>query len=159
MTNEVWQTIIQGIAVALAALGALRYLDERKEDRTWRKTQFLMELAKGFDAEERTRTAQRIFDGPKGKVHQLLTTGLSEMDSDDVALVHCIDQYFDFFDRLYTYVFVTKVLTIEESLTFSGYLDVLSDKEVVAHANTRGYGDVIKLGEAMDRWLDDHAED
>lgn len=156
MTNEVWQTVIQGVAVLVAVLGAIRYLDERKEDRTWRKTQFLMELAKDFDTEERTRTAQRIFDGPKDRVERLLTTPLDEMDSDDVDLAHCINQYFDFFDRLHTYVFVTKVLTVEESLTFSGFLDILSDDIVADYAEKRGYADVIRLGDEMDKWLDEH---
>ena len=149
MTNESWQTILQGLGLLGAAGAGARYLWDRNEERSWKKTQFLMELAKDFDSEERTKTAFRVFDGPHEKLHHLLKTPKRQLKSKDVDLVHCIDRYFDFFDRLYVFVYTIETLSLQEAMVFGGFLDIMEDEQVRAYARSRGFGDVVTLADNM----------
>lgn len=156
---EVTQTIIQGLGLLGLAGGAWRYFAEQSQDRAvrteelaWRKTQFIIQLAADFYNDERTAKALKLLEGDPARLQRLVSTEVKELSDEELALVHCLDHYFDFFDRLHTFIFRTKTLTLDEASIFSGYLDVLEDQQVKDFAGRRGYFDAVHLHEAFNTW-------
>lgn len=142
-------TLLGGFAVVF---GALRYIWERHQELAWEKTRFMVELFKEFEEDPNLRRAQLLVDYSWSSrdesrlksalvpMHRLVTPQAAE---DRKAL----DRYLDFFDHLYTYLFITRTLTPEEASSFSGYaIDILDSPTLSEWAFEWGYEDVLRLG-------------
>lgn len=126
----------------------------RKNELAWRKTEFLANLGERFDNDPSTRQALRLIDGPEDALQAICSTPTEQMTEDDLAKVHALDRYLDFFDRMYVYVFTTKTLSLEEAAVFSGYLDVLDRQVVWNYAEARGFADALSLHREYADWVE-----
>lgn len=171
LTN--YQLKIARLLVAIAGglgviISALRYVWERQRELAWQKTTFMAGLFKDFEQDKTLRRAQELVDRsrldsrdlfaalepldrlhaaastPWRRVHARLTGARDprEVLADRLAL----DRYLDFFDHLYTYIFLTKTLDAADVTSFSGYaIDVLDLEPLAQAAREWGYGDVLRL--------------
>lgn len=158
---EVGQLVVQAVGLLAIAIGAFRVIDERKNARlanerelAWRKTQFLAELARGFETDSRNQAALKLIDSDPDGVRRLLLSEPRTLDEEDLERLHCLDRYFDFLDRLYTFVFVTKTLDLRDVMVFSGYLDILDDGSLRDGVERRGYIDAALLYDAIGAWVE-----
>ena len=141
-----------GIALAL---GGVRYLVDRQRGLAWDKTRFIVDLFEDFDRDDDCRRARTLVDysfftGDHSYLRRILASGgaLSNAEWEDRA---AIDRYLDFFDRLYTHVFITRTLSVDDVSSFSGYVtDIYKSPGVVAFALEWGYEDVLLFAEAFD---------
>lgn len=149
-------------------ISALRYLWERQRELAWQKTTFMVSLFKDFEQDKTLRRAQELVDRsrldsrdlvvalePLDRLHAAASTPWlrlharlkgardpREVLADRLAL----DRYLDFFDHLYTYIFLTKTLDAADVTSFSGYaIDVLDLEPLAQAAREWGYGDVLRL--------------
>jgi len=140
-------TIAGGAGVIISAI---RYIWERQEELAWEKTKFMIDLFREFEAESRLRRAQELIDDAQATGDQTHLTrilgDLAGLDEDEINDRRAIDRYLDFFDHLYTYIFITRTLRPQDATSFSGYMiDVLDSEAVSEFAFRWGYEDVLKL--------------
>ena len=141
-------TLLGGVGLIISAL---RYIWERQEELAWEKTKFMVDLFGEFEKEPRFRRAQELMDTSVARkdesfLEHILGSldGLSREEQEDRR---SIDRYLDFFDHLYTYIFITKTLSPEDVISFSGYvIDILDSPAVSGFAFDWGYEDVLRLG-------------
>ncbi|HEX2057709.1 MAG TPA: hypothetical protein VHI71_04995 [Actinomycetota bacterium] len=158
---DIAQVCIQAAGLVAVGVGAVKFLDERKgarlaseRDLAWKKTQFIAELARSFESEPRNQHALKLIEKDRSALRALLRSNPSDLSEEELENLHCLDCYFDFFDRLSTFVFVTKTLGFEEVMVFSGYLHVLDDDHVRDAVERRGYVDAALLHDAVTSWAD-----
>lgn len=144
MRAEAWQAVAQITALLAAAFGVWQYIDSRNLDRSWRKAEFLLKLAEDFDHDGLTRSALLLLENPSD-LHGTLSDDSQTLDEVSLQKIHSLDRYFDFFDRLYTFVHVTTALDARDVMCFSGYLDVLDDEQLATFVKRRGYGNALIL--------------
>lgn len=151
-------------------ISALRYISERQQELAWEKTRFMVQLFKEFEDDARLRRAQELVDvvtvsGDDARLKAALVplgelfdaakrqrprwwsssaqTAATESLEDRLAL----DRYLDFFDHLYTYIFITKTLSTRDARSFSGYVgDIVYSKPLADFSLAEGYEDVLRLG-------------
>ena len=159
---EFWSIILSAIStfmvVIVAFAGAIKYLQERRRDRevrqeelAWRKTQFILELADDFEKDAQYQTVKRLLSYgvglPKNSaLDRILGNNTNILNKSEMKLRYAIDDYLDFFDRLYHFTFVTRSLSIPEIEVFGWYIAQIGDtKEICDYANSAGFEDVIRL--------------
>jgi hypothetical protein len=152
MTATAWGVIVQAVALLALVGGGWKYFDERRRDRSarmeelaWRKTQFIVDLAQSFDRDEATQVVLGYLAGPIQRIYNAITENPETAHDATVIIIRSLDRYFDFFDRLNTYVNITKTLAIEDVMCFSGYLDVLQDARIRDYVEARGYQNVVSF--------------
>jgi hypothetical protein len=137
-------------------LGALRYLDERAQRLAWDKTKFITELFEDFDQAADCQLARRIID----RAYQLRDFSYlervlgdpAELTEDEWAARDAIDRFLDFFDQLYTHVFITSTLGLTDVSSFSGYVIQVADNDCLSTFALRwGYEDVIEFAAAFEK--------
>lgn len=168
-----YQLKVARLLVAIAGgsgvvISALRYVWERQRELAWQKTTFMVGLFKDFEQDKTVRRAQELIDrsrrddrdlvaalAPLETLHAAACSRWARMRAllrgdrapretleDRLAL----DRYLDFFDHLYTYIFLTKTLDAAEVTSFSGYaIDILDSEPLAQAAREWGYGDVLRL--------------
>lgn len=146
---------------------ALRYVWERQKELAWQKTTFMVGLFKDFEQDSVLRRAQELVDLSRADPSRL-AAALAPIDdlhraagregaqwwrltspgpaatalADRLAL----DRYLDFFDHLYTYIFITETLDAADATSFSGYaIDILDSEPLSQFAFDWGYEDVLRL--------------
>ena len=149
-----------GAIVALIAgiVGLVKYFQETRRDRqvrlddlAWRKTQFIIDLATGFDADEKYQRVFKLLSYgiglPEGSsLSHVLEEDTSSLTQEEIEVRYSIDRYLDFFDRLYSYVFVTHAIKISDIETFSWHLQqIASNENVTNFARREGYKKVLEL--------------
>lgn len=149
---------------------ALRYIWERQQELAWEKTRFMVQLFEEFEKDARLRRAQELVDvatvsgdesrlraalAPLGQLVQAAqsarprwwTTSAETEASDRLEDRLALDRYLDFFDHLYTYIFITKTLSTGDARSFSGYVgDIVYSKPLADFSLSEGYEDVLRLG-------------
>ena len=144
---------------------ALRYVWERQKELAWQKTTFMVGLFKDFEHDPVLRRAQELVDlarydssrlkaalrpmdmlyreaGVRAWPRRAAANSSAEALADRLAL----DRYLDFFDHLYTYIYITKTLDAADVTSFSGYaIDVLDSELLSKFAFDWGYEDVLRL--------------
>ena len=159
---DYWDKILSMIStliVIIAAIaGAFKYFQERQRDRAlrkeelaWRKTQFILELAENFEKDSQHQVVWRILaygtgipkNSTLGKILNLETNGLNDSE---LSIRYAIDDYLDFFDRLYHFTFVTQSLNFSDLEVFGWYIaEACKTKEIRDYAKVSGFEDVLEL--------------
>ncbi|MDD2921534.1 MAG: hypothetical protein PHQ36_04540 [Anaerolineales bacterium] len=165
MTNiqmEFWSamsSVISALMVVVAAFsGAIKYIQEqrrnreiRQEELAWRKTQFILELADDFEKDAQYRIARRLLSYnvgvPKNSaLGKVLGDDTSGLNKSEMELRYAIDDYLDFFDRLYHFTFITRSLSVSDIEIFGWYIvQIGQTKELCDYAHAAGFEDVLKL--------------
>lgn len=149
-------------------VSALRYVWERQRELAWQKTTFMVGLFKDFEQDKTLRRAQELVDRSRYDDADL-RAALEPLDTlyknaasararagarlgpgreprEALADRLALDRYLDFFDHLYTYIFLTRTLEAADVTSFSGYAIDILDSELLADAAREwGYGDVLRL--------------
>ena len=149
-------------------ISALRYVWERQQELAWQKTTFMVGLFKDFEQDRSLRRAQELVDRSREDDTDLLAAlepleSLYRNASSTKARVSArmagrrdprevladrlaLDRYLDFFDHLYTYIFLTRTLNASDVTSFSGYaIDILDSEPLSKAAREWGYIDVVRL--------------
>jgi hypothetical protein len=159
---QLWNMILTTAATVTVVIGAIagaiKYFQERQRDRevrleelSWRKTQFVFELAENFDRDERFQVAYKMIEFGIGIPHgstlaRMLGPDIQVLSADEIEGRYTIDRYLDFFDRLYHFAFVTKFLNVRDLECFLWYLRRIGETQVIReYAAREGYGDVLVL--------------
>ena len=152
--------IAKVLAGGAVLFGAFRYLDERSRRLAWDKTRFIVELFEDFDEAEQCQVGRRLMDrayhtNDFAYLEHILgdTSSLSETEWDDRD---AIDRFLEFFDRLYTHVYITGTLIPADVSSFSGYVIQIRDSKCLSDFALRwGYEDVLEFAQ---RFRDNAAE-
>ncbi len=153
---KLWDLAIKSVGALGAIGGVARYLYERRQELRWQKTRFIVELFQAFDEDADYQAAKGAVDlaGIVPEAEDLLARVLGHpegLNQSEMKLRSSIDRYLDFFDRLYTYVFMTKTLTRDDVSSFWGYvIDIRNSPAVSRFALDWGYEDVIRLADKFD---------
>jgi hypothetical protein len=159
---EFWKFILSvigtGMVVIGAFAGALRYFQERQEDRktaqaelAWRKTQFLFELANDFKQDPHHQTVWKLLaygtSLPKdSSLSKILGEELNGLNTAELGLRYAIDNYLDFFDRLSYFVYGSKALEISDLEFFGWYIAQIGEsQEIGRYASSAGFDSVLQL--------------
>lgn len=165
---DFWNFIFSAIStifVTIAAIaGAIKYFQERQRDRevrreelSWRKTQFLLELADDFEEDKRHEPAwQYLAYGiglpKKSSLKRILGGNVNILNASELKLRYSIDNYLDFFDRLYHFTFVTQSLNISDIEVFGWYIAQVGEtKDIYDYAKNSGFEDVLKLNKELQK--------
>lgn len=162
----IFKSITAALAITAAVAGFFKYWREesqqreadrktreketqaRQDDLSWKKTQFLFELAQDFAGDERHQHAYQLIDSDDPILNKCL--GDSTLTAPQQVARYDIDRYMDFFDRLTTFVNVTKSLMLADVSCFAGYFDgIASNEHVRKYAEENGYQDVIAMNEKL----------
>lgn len=156
MTKNEYGTIFAGIAtlggVVTVVVGVIGLVINRARDRTlrkdelsWKKTEFVFNLAQEFEADQRFQKALRQVDSRPDYVAAVLADGPQGLTKARGEIWYVIDRFCDFFDRLYQFI-GTGALGLEDVACFSGYVQVLCGiAGFKDFAERSGYQDVLKL--------------
>ena len=163
---DLWNLILSIISTIIIIMvtiaGAIRYFQERKRDRiirqeelAWRKTQFILELADEFEKDIQHQIVWRLLAYGKGlpensSISKVLSNNLNELNESELKLRYAIDDYLDFFDRLYHFTFVTRALNIADLEVFGWYIaEIGKTKEIHDYAKVAGFEDVLELNKEL----------
>jgi hypothetical protein len=140
-------TVLGGAAVFVSAL---RYIWERQQELAWRRTEFMAHLFQEFEETPAFKRARELIDDAYDKDDdQYLARVLGStngLDGNEMEDRRRIDRYLDFFDHLYTYTFITRTVSADEAVSFSGYvIDILDSQAVSDFCIEIGYEDVLWL--------------
>lgn len=140
-------TFLGGAAVLISAL---RYIWERQQELAWRRTEFMAGLFREFEDRREFRRAQSMIDvayESEDQEHLARVLGpIENLSQTDLRDRIAIDRYLDFFDHLFTYTFVTRTISADEAISFSGYvIDVLDSPPASDFCFEMGYEDVLRL--------------
>lgn len=160
--NLLLSTISTFILLVVTIAGAIRYFQERKRDRilrqeelAWRKTQFILELADEFEKDVQHQVVWRLLAYDIGmpensSISKVLGSNLNELNDSELALRYAIDDYLDFFDRLYHFTYITRALNITDIEVFGWYIaEIGKTKEICDYAKVTGFDDVLKLNKEL----------
>lgn len=159
---DYWSMMLSAIStfmlIAAAIAGAIRYFQERERDRkerqeelSWRKTQFILELAEDFEKDEQHQFAWKLLTYQTGlpsnsTLKKMLGKDVRSLSQEEMKVRCAIDNYLDFFDRLYHFTFVTKTLNVADIEVFGWYIAQIAEtKETCDYANSAGFEDVLQL--------------
>ena len=157
--------IVKATALVGAGWGAIRYFIERRRDRelrqeelAWRKTEFVFKLAQDFDQDERMQRCVQVieFSGriPDGSsLERILSYDVGVLRPEEWEKRYEIDRFLDFFDRLYHFAFVTKVLTIPDLEPFLWFIRRIGETAAIREYCIReGYADILVLKKKCDEY-------
>lgn len=146
--------LVRSIGGVAVVAGGIRYLYERHQELSWQKTEFMTQLFSEFDRDERYERARVLVDlaffvDDHSYLSTILASG-GDLTAEQWKDRSTVDRYLDFFDRLYTHVFITRTLSVEDVSSFSGYVsDVYKSPPVRSFALEWGYEDVLVFAEAF----------
>lgn len=166
---EFWDVALTAAAGIGGLVVILRFIAERKaaraeqeqarilrrEELDWRRTELIAQLFQTFESNDTYQKALLLITRNKhGSSGDLLTRALDpearDLSEAELASRFVIDRYLDFFDRLYSYIHITKVLGEKELLAFSGYVEEIRDTPVLRkYAESYGYEVVVRLAESF----------
>jgi hypothetical protein len=163
---EFWDFVLRALialgALIAAAEGARRYFKARREDRilrreeiAWRRTELINGLADQFDKDASCQDALKVIaqyrHGHRAvNLKKALDPDAKKLRRSEADARYLIERYLDFFDRLYTYIYITEVITAREALFFSGYIDEIAEvAELRNFAQSCGYAIVLELAPAF----------
>ena len=162
--NIILSSVSTVVVIVAACAGAIKYFQEqrrnrevRQEELNWRKTQFLLEMADDFEEEERHEPAWRFLAYGVGlpknsSLKQILADNTNDLKASELKLRYSIDNYLDFFDRLYHFTFVTHTLNISDIEVFGWYIAQISEtKEIRDYAKNAGFEDVLRLNQELQK--------
>jgi hypothetical protein len=156
--NLILSTVSTFIVVTAAIAGAIKYFQERRRDRevrqeelAWRKTQFILELAENFEKDVQHQVVGRLLAYgiglPKNStLKRILGKNTKGLNESEMKIRFAIDNYLDFFDRLYHFTFVTCALNISDIEVFGWYIAQIGEtKAIREYAKAAGFEDVLEL--------------
>lgn len=149
---DVGAKVLGGLAILF---GAFRYLDERAQRLAWDKTRFIAELFQAFDNADDCQRARRLIDNAyhTGNFDQLtkLLGNRPDLTDEEWRDRDAVDRFLDFFDRLFTYVYITATLSPDDVSSFSGYVIQIRDNDALSRfALSWGYEDVLEFADRFD---------
>jgi hypothetical protein len=152
--------VVSGVAI----WGVYTYFKDRKRDReirqeelSWRKTQFILELAEDFEKDEQHQIASRLITYGTGlpqnsMLDKILCNSIETLSKPEMELRCAIDNYLDFFDRLYHFTFVTRSINVADIEVFGWYIaQIDAIKDVHEYAQAAGFEDVLRLNTELQK--------
>jgi len=177
-TDQLWDLSLKSLTVVLVAAGAIagwiKYRKQREKDReqansdlalhreqlSWRRAQFLVDLASAFDSDVDVRRVLDHLTTKDGRVAEedlaiaLRADRVSELTNDQKNLRYAVDRYLEFFDRLASFTFDLDCLQLADLFVFSWYLGTIGDSEAMsAYATREGYDRVLQLRQRVGELL------
>lgn len=152
---SVWDLAVKSVGGLALFGGIFKYFHQRRDQLAWDKTRFIVDLFKEFDRSTEYRRARRLVDEATDSGDDAYLRTLTGPIADLVATTRAdresLDRYLDFFDRLYTYVFITRTLSPQDVSSFWGYaIDIAHRPPLWDFALAWGYEDVLRLAESFD---------
>ena len=139
------------LAAAAAVFGFWKYLDTRKRELSWRKTEFLFKQARFLDTDLNIAKAVRVLTGrePDVTVASIYGgSGLSEAAQHEYQ--DCFDKLLNLLDRIAYSTLHVKTLTEVEAANFGWYLArIAQEPMLVSYCKENGLGDVVELAETL----------
>jgi hypothetical protein len=130
-----WKELL-GFGIAIA--GIWRYLDTRRRELAWRRTEFLFEQARLLDSDQGLRDAVRVLEGrhPDITLDTLFNDYNPPGSPADAEIYQQIDALLNFLDRVAYALQDAKTLSGSEASHFGWYA-----KQVVGHQGLKSYCD------------------
>lgn len=162
VTFEILDRVLLTIGFIIVCAISISYmatqLKARKQDRTlkqdelsWRKTQFVFELAHMLASDREHKVAHQIIEFGIGlpqnsTLARILLFNQEELDKEEIELRYVLDRYLDFFDRLYHFTFNTHSLKLPDLEIFGWYIGIIGETPAVRmYAERQGYDGVLIL--------------
>ena len=130
-----------------------KYIDVRRRELKWKKTEFLFKQAEYLDNDQDVNYAVSVIDGtdPDVKIENLLKEN-GEIDSTtDRKYRIGLEKLCNFLDRLAYAYFTTKTIKKDEIANFQWFIKEISlHARLLEYCKNNGYNDVIKLTAELD---------
>jgi hypothetical protein len=158
---QLWDTILKSVATIVALIAAIagafkyfrarhRELEVRREELAWKKTELIVRLSEHFDSDPNIQAALKLIELgipiSFKKVAHLLQKPIAKLSAKERQFRYQIDRFFDFFDRLYQFVCITKTLTTKDAECFTWYIRRIGQVPALTDfARENGYKDLLRL--------------
>ena len=147
--NELITTPWEFIVIITGAGFALyKYLDSRRRELDWQKTQFIFEQGKYIDNDPDIANAIKIMAGenPRTKISDIFGNNTNEKTREQYWAG--FEKLFNFLDRLAHAYFSLGTLSKEEVRNFRRYLDeVVGNASIKSYCEGNGFQEVVKLAQ------------
>lgn len=140
-----WQYLTALIGGGLATW---RFLVSRNDDLAWKRTEFLFDQAQYLESNPDMREILQILGDNHNDygVGDLIDDGAPIEAPEKYRLRNNLDQFLNFFDRLYYAHVTAKTLSKDEVMVFEWYLsEILDTDELAKYCEENGFRDVLNL--------------
>lgn len=154
MCNFIYENWKELVGFAIAAFGIWKYLDVRKHELAWKRTEFLFEQARLLETDNDLSDAIKILEGrhPEITVDTLYGSKADLSASKTKEHRHKLDKLLNHFDRIAYATLQRKTLSIEEAANFGWYVGLIcSDDNLRDYCQQEGFSDIILLLQEIDK--------
>lgn len=140
-----WQYLTALIGGGLATW---RFLVSRNDDLAWKRTEFLFDQAQYLESNPDMREILQILGDNHNDygVGDLIDDGAPIEAPEKYRLRNNLDQFLNFFDRLYYAHVTAKTLSKDEVMVFEWYLsEILDTDELAKYCEENGFRDALNL--------------
>jgi len=144
-----WQYLTALIGGGLATW---RFLVSRNDDLAWKRTEFLFDQAQYLESNPDMREILQILGDNHNDygVGDLIDDGAPIEAPEKYRLRNNLDQFLNFFDRLYYAHVTAKTLSKDEVMVFEWYLsEILDTDELAKYCEENGFRDVLNLANSV----------
>jgi hypothetical protein len=152
-----WNGLLSGAAgimgVVVAAFGLWKYLDARRRDFKWRRTEFLFEQMKYLDTDEEMQEVLRRLSGWDTAGIELMFDSRSRLSVDvSPESARGLQKMLNLLDRIAYATLDAKTLTMGEVSYFGwNFSMVHRNKPLRAYCMNNGFKQVVKLAERVEQ--------
>jgi hypothetical protein len=159
-TARLWRTIAYFIPLLPVFVTAIFYIDTRRRDLRWKRTEFLFAQADKLENDPDIQRAIRVLDRRERGVHVVQIFGPNADTVTFAVYREGFEKLLNFLDRIAYAVRHSKSLTMAEVANFAWYY-----RNICAHAcmrsfcETSGFPDVVPLAKELTKHLKDNYPD
>lgn len=140
--------IISTLIVAVFSIW--RYLDSRKRELDWKKTEFLFDQAKYIDNDEYIQKAIMVIGGNHTIKADDLIDSNGRFKNNNKEIVEGFEKLFNLLERLSYAEHTSQVLSKKELQHFGWYYEEIIDNPTLKkYCEKNGYNDVILFGKKL----------
>jgi len=151
-----WREIGAGVAGTIALW---RYLDTRRLELAWKRTEFLFSQAEKLDNDLAIQKAVRVLAGrdPNATVVRIFGPNPDLSPAERSAYIEAFEKLFNFLDRIAYGVLHVCSLTMQEVANFSWYFNLIRRHPcLTAYCESQGFPDVVRLAPCLRIYMEDH---
>ena len=135
------------LSLITAIIGIYKFLDARKRELKWKRTEFVFEQAKYLDNDKEIILALAVLckTDSNYKIESIFSTDGKFIDGVEHSYMIGFEKLLNLLDRL-VYAYRADVITKGEFENFGMYLEqVLNNTRVSKYADANGYADVVTV--------------